>query len=128
MADTWELLGVRSGLTVKGLEGGVDLPTSRVSIAAHWRQGEQERLILQARDHGLQADDVDLTTLEAWSAMARAALDGKGPLVKPLIWNSGFLLWRCQQQANLEAGLATAERLLTTGSVRERRQELEQAE
>ena len=124
MADTWELLGVRSGLTVKCLEGGVDLPTSRVSIAAHWRQGEQERLILQARDHGLQADDVDLTTLEAWSAMARAALDGNGPLVKPLIWNCGVLLGRCQRQPDLEAGLATAERLLISGSVRERRQEL----
>jgi anthranilate phosphoribosyltransferase len=125
MADTWGLVGVRSGLTVKGLEGGVDLPTSRVSIAAHWQQGEQERLILQARDHGLQADDVELTTFEAWSAMARDALDGNGPLVKPLIWNSGFLLWRCQQQPNLEAGLASAERLLSSGSVRERRQDLE---
>jgi anthranilate phosphoribosyltransferase len=39
MADTWGLLGVQSGLTIKGLEGGVDLPTSRVSIAAHWQQG-----------------------------------------------------------------------------------------
>ena len=124
MADTWALLGVRSGLTVKGLEGGVDLPTSRVSIAAHWRQGTPERLILQARDNDLRADEVELTTLEAWSDMARAALDGNGPLLKPLIWNSGFLLWRCQQQPTLEAGLASAEALLSSGSVRERRQEL----
>ncbi|MFM1812884.1 MAG: hypothetical protein RLZZ336_1822 [Cyanobacteriota bacterium] len=125
IADTWGLVGVRSGLTVKGLEGGVDLPTSRVSIAAHWRQGIPERLILQARDHGLRADDMELTTLAAWSAMARAALDGNGPLVKPLIWNSGFLLWRCQQQPSLEAGLASAAALLSSGSVREHRQELE---
>jgi anthranilate phosphoribosyltransferase len=136
MANTWALLGVRNGLTVKGLEGGVDLPTSRVSIAAHWHQpattngeasdseAQSERLILQAKDHGLRADEEELTTLEAWSAMARAALDGKGPLLKPLIWNSGFLLWRCQQQPTLEAGLASAEALLSSGSVRERRQEL----
>jgi anthranilate phosphoribosyltransferase len=56
--------------------------------------------------------------------MARAALDGNGPLVKPLIWNCGVLLGRCQRQPDLEAGLATAERLLISGSVRERRQEL----
>ncbi len=139
MADSWALLGVGNGLTVKGLEGGVDLPTSRVSIAAHWHQpaptngetsdseAQSERLILQAKDHGLRADEVELTTLEDWSAMARAALDGNGPLLKPLIWNSGFLLWRCQQQPSLEAGLASAEALLSSGSVRECCQELEGA-
>lgn len=35
MADSWALLGISNALTLKGLEGGVDLPTSRVSIAAH---------------------------------------------------------------------------------------------
>jgi anthranilate phosphoribosyltransferase len=68
---------------------------------------------------------VELTTLEVWNAMARAALDGNGPLLKPLIWNSGVLLWRCQRQPDLEAALATAEHLLNSGSVRERRQQLE---
>jgi anthranilate phosphoribosyltransferase len=132
MAETWALLGQDNGLTIKGLEGGVDLPTSRVSIAAHWQHSNAgdafdpnpQRLILHARDHGLRADEPELTTLEAWSAMARDALDGTGPLVKPLIWNAGFVLWRCQQHPNLEAALETAERLLCSGSVQERRQEL----
>ena len=132
MAETWALLGQNNGLTIKGLEGGVDLPTSRVSIAAHWHQPntdgafdpKPQRLILHARDHGLRADEPELTTLDAWSAMARDALDGTGPLVKPLIWNAGFVLWRCAQHPNLESALDTAERLLSSGSVRERRQEL----
>jgi anthranilate phosphoribosyltransferase len=103
-----------------------------VSIAAHWQHSnagdafdpKPQRLILHARDHGLRADEPELTTLDAWSAMARDALDGTGPLVKPLIWNAGFVLWRCAQHPNLEAALETAERLLCSGIVRERRQEL----
>jgi len=121
MADTWALLGQKQALTVKGLEGGVDLPTSRVSIAAHWHAGEEdafhERLILQARDHDLRADEVELTTLEGWCAMARAALNGHGPLHPGLIWNSGFYLWRAGVQPDLDAGIRQAAELLQSGRV-----------
>ena len=126
MGDTWGLLGQGNGLTVKGLEGGVDLPTSRVSIAAHHQGGAQppERLILQARDHGLRADELELTTLSDWSGWARDALLGQGPLLKPLLWNGGFLLWRSGQQPSLEAGLAEAERLIRSKMVHNRQLQL----
>jgi len=123
MGDTWSLLGQDNGLTIKGLEGGVDLPTSRVSIAAHWRpttaNSEPERLILQARDHGLRTEEPALTTLAAWASAARDALQGRGPLLKALLWNGGFLLWRSGLQPSLEAGLAQAEALLSSGTVLE---------
>ena len=120
MGETWSLLGQRNGITVKGLEGGVDLPTSRVSIAAHHSGGrEPERLILQARDHGLRTDELELTTLADWSGWAHDALQGRGPLLKPLLWNGGFHLWRSGQQPGLEAGLAEAERLISSGTVQQ---------
>ena len=126
--DTWALTGQRQAITVKGLEGGVDLPTSRVSIAAHGHgDGPPERLILQARDHGLRADEPELSTLAQWGIQARAALQAEGPLLKPLIWNGGFYLWRAGQQPSLEAGLAAAETLLRSGQVEQRRQQLAQA-
>jgi anthranilate phosphoribosyltransferase len=122
MHDTWDLVHQANGLTVKGLEGGVDLPTSRVSIAAHHRGGNTaERLILQARDHGLRAEEPALTTLAAWVEAAREALRGSGPLLKPLLWNGGFYLWRSGQQSSLEDGLAEAERLISCKAVEERR-------
>ena len=125
IADTWGLVGVRSGLTLKGLEGGVDLPTSRVSIAAHWYgQGTTERLILQARDHGLRAEEVALTTLITWREQALQALNGDGPLANALIWNAGLVLWRAGAQATLNAALQSAEQLLSSGRVKQRRQEL----
>ncbi len=111
----WALGGQGSGLTVKGLEGGVDLPTSRVSIAARWQPGACERLVLHARDHGLQAAEADLTTLKAWQTQALAALQGEGPLVSALIWNGGFYLWQLGLSDSLKAGLARAEALLRDG-------------
>jgi anthranilate phosphoribosyltransferase len=122
-----EAVGVMEGITVKGLEGGVDLPTSRVAIAAH-RQGERlERLLLQARDHGLRAADVELTTLERWRDQALAALGGEGPLLDGLLWNGGFQLWRAGLSPDLAAGLAAAEGLVRDGRVEALRRQLAEA-
>jgi len=124
--NTWTLLEQQEAMTVKGLEGSVDLPSSRVSIAAHHRLGSPpERLVLQARDHGLRAEEPELTSLAAWGHQALAGLRCDGPLVKPLIWNGGFYLWRCGQQATLEGGLAQAEDLVRSGAIDERRQWLQ---
>ena len=125
-ASTWELLGQTEGLTVKGLEGGTDLPTSRVAVAGHWRIGcqEPERLLLQARDYGLQAADPGLSTLQQWADQALAALRAEGPLANGLIWNAGFYLWRSGHASHLEAGLSQAESLLRDGRVEGLRQEL----
>jgi anthranilate phosphoribosyltransferase len=114
---TWKLLGQDEGLTVKGLEGGVDLPTSRVAVAGHWRtpSAEPERLLLQARDYDLRAPESALGTLAQWREDALAALRCEGPLAKGLIWNAGFYLWRQGSSPNLDAGLAKAEGLLRDG-------------
>ena len=117
MAECWALLGMGNGLTVKGLEGGVDLPTSRVSIAAQWQQGLSERLILHARDHGLRGDEPELTTVEAWAAMALDALNGRGPLQAGLLWNAGVVLWRAGAAPSLEAGVSQAADLISSGAV-----------
>jgi anthranilate phosphoribosyltransferase len=121
---TWALVGQGSGLTVKGLEGGIDLPTSRVSIAARWQPDTCERLVLHAREHGLQAAEAPLTTLAAWQTEALAALQGKGPLVAALIWNGGFYLWQLGLSDSLKAGLARAEVLIQEGGPEQVRQEL----
>ena len=114
---TWTLLGQDEGLTVKGLEGGTDLPTSRVAVAGHWRGGsrEPERLLLHARDYDLRTPEKELSSLECWRDQALAALRCDGPLVKPLIWNAGFYLWRQGSSPTLDTGLARAERLLRDG-------------
>lgn len=123
-AATWGLLGQAEGLTVKGLEGGTDLPTSRVAVAGHWRIAcpEPERLLLQARDYGLQTAETPLSTLQQWADQALAALRGEGPLANGLIWNAGFYLWRSGHAASLETGLSQAESLLRDGRAENLRQ------
>jgi len=117
-------------LLVKGMEGGVELPTNRVAIASHRQggaEGETERLILRARDHGLGAPEVPLESLAQWRGQARDALTGSGPLRPGLIWNGGFLLWRAGISDSLQAGLTRAERLLEDGAVEDRRRQLADA-
>ena len=117
-------MGQAEVLLIKGLEGGVDLPTSRVAIAAHRRAGQAtpERLLLQARDFGLRVPEVELTSLEAWRDQALAALVGEGPLRQGLIWNGGFQLWGTGLATSLAEGVEQAEALLVEGTVERWRQ------
>jgi len=115
--DCLTAVGTPEVITIKGLEGGVDLPTSRVAVAAHRRGGETERLLLQARDHGLRSPEPELHSLTAWREQALAALQGQGPLLESLLWNGGFQLWRSGLAGDLAAGLAMAERLVRDGAL-----------
>jgi len=111
----WEALaaaGEAEVLTVKGLEGSTDLPTSRAGITARFRQGQPERLLLHPRDHGLHGEEIPWQSLEQWREHALAALIGEGPLARALLWNLGACLWLADQFASLEASLDQARALL----------------
>jgi len=125
--DSLASVGTAEVITIKGLEGGVDLPISRVAIAAHRRGNATERLILQARDHGLRSPDPELHSLAMWREQALDALQGQGPLLESLLWNGGFQLWRSGQAADLAAGLAMAEGLVREGAVEAIRREIRAA-
>ena len=116
----WEALtaaGETDVLTVKGLEGATDLPTSRAGIAARLRQGcEPERILLHPRDHGLHRDDVPWTDLNSWQAQAQAALRGEGPLANALLWNVAAYLWQADQFSCLTDALEQTRALLAARS------------
>jgi anthranilate phosphoribosyltransferase len=123
----WEALGAADEtdvLTVKGLEGSTDLPSSRAGITARLRQGSVERLLLHPRDHGLHGDDVAWESLATWQAQALAALKGEGPLAWPLLWNLGAYLWLSDQIDSLPAALEQARALLAARSGERLRQTL----
>jgi anthranilate phosphoribosyltransferase len=123
----WEALsaaGESEVLTVKGLEGSTDLPSSRAGICARLRQGEAERLLLHPRDHGLHGEETAWDNLEVWQGQALAALAGEGPLAKPLHWNLGAYLWLADQIDTLAAALDQARGLLAARSGERLRQTL----
>jgi anthranilate phosphoribosyltransferase len=116
--STFELRGTTSFVTIKGLEGSCDLPRDRTAIIGASENGEFERLSLAPRDYGFADREVPLLEIDDWTAAALLALKGKpSDLLEPLIWNSGFYLWRSQCSSTLEDGLELARSILERGSV-----------
>ena len=111
----WEALaaaGEHEVLTVKGLEGSTDLPTTRAGITARLSQGSTERILLHPRDHGITAEEVPWRDLDTWREQALAALGGSGPLAEALAWNTAAYLWLGGQLDSLQAALQQARALL----------------
>lgn len=114
----WEALklaGETDLFTVKGLEGGTDLPIGRACITARVLGDQTERLILHPRDHGCHATDVEWTDLTTWQAQAMDALQNRGPLRDSLRWNAGVYLWFAGLSDSLETALETAATVMDDG-------------
>ena len=115
----WEALtlaGERDIITVKGQEGGTDLPISRACITARISEGRPaERMILHPRDHGCFGEDPGWSDLDHWREQAQQALLNRGPLAPSLRWNAGAYLWMAGHASTLEAGLEAAEAILHEG-------------
>jgi len=114
-ARAWEALSAAGEvdiLTIKGLEGSTDLPTTRAGITARLRNGTVERILLHPRDHGIRAAEVGWSGLENWRDQALAALCGEGPLAEPLLWNLAAQLHLADRVADLPTALDQARALL----------------
>jgi anthranilate phosphoribosyltransferase len=112
----WEALaaaGQADVVTVKGLEGSADLPTSRAGITARLRaNAAPERILLHPRDHDLHGNEVPWQNEETWQRQALAALNGEGPLAAALQWNLGAYLWLAGLHPSLPQALDQAHALL----------------
>ena len=117
----WEALklaGETDLLTVKGLEGGTDLPIGRACITARVRHGDAERLILHPRDHGCHDADVEWSDETCWRSQALDARRNDGPLRDAVRWNAGAYLWFSGLSETLNDGVTRAEASLQDGSAR----------
>ena len=116
----WEALsqaGETNLVTVKGLEGGTDLPIGRACITATMKDGQVQRLILHPRDHGCHTRDVEWHDLDTWTVQAHQALGQQGPLSTALRWNAGAYLWFCDMVDDIQTGINKADALLESGDV-----------
>lgn len=129
--NTFKILGVEDFTTVKGLEGSCDLACSRTAIIGLGNPEEEfgfKRLTLNPHDYDFAGKDVELESLQKLIEQLQAVIEGKSSdLMKASIWNGGFYLWRFGVCANLSQGFAEAERLLTTGKVKAKLTELQNA-
>jgi anthranilate phosphoribosyltransferase len=132
LQEAFQLRGFPSAFTtVKGLEGSCDLPRDRTAIIGLGQGGADfslERLLLAPRDYDFAGVDVPLGETAQLIADMQAVLQGQNSeLARSAIWNGGFYLWRCGACADLAAGLAQAETLLTQGQAVAQLQKVQQA-
>ena len=113
--DALKQAGESNLVTVKGLEGGTDLPIGRACITATVKSGDAVRKILHPRDHGCHEQDVEWSDLDNWSVEAKQALKNQGPLRCALRWNAGVYIWFSGRATSLEDGIQRAETLLNEG-------------
>jgi anthranilate phosphoribosyltransferase len=113
---TFALRGQTDWITVKGLEGSCDLARGRTAIVGVNRPGQTERLLLHPRDFGFEGDDVELGDEASLGDRLLDVLAGNASeLAKTALWNAGFYLWQGGITDSLEAGLAAAQTILSTG-------------
>ncbi|MBU6230635.1 MAG: anthranilate phosphoribosyltransferase family protein [Cyanobacteria bacterium REEB459] len=103
--------------TVKGLEGGVDLPRSRTAIIGlRESDGSWQRLLLYPQNYGFSREDPPLMTESAYLKSLTALLQGdRCPLYESAVWNGGFYLWRLGGCDSLEQGFSKARSLISEG-------------
>jgi anthranilate phosphoribosyltransferase len=130
MEDAFALRGQRLYTSVKGLEGSCDLPRDRTAIMGAVDASCEvplERLLLSARDVGLQGAEVPYTSLEDWTASVTRVLAGEeDPLQPEVLWNGGFYLWHFGVAPTLEEGISQTRQLLQEGRVRSHLELLQQ--
>ncbi len=122
--EALEMLGEKDLISVKGLEGGIDLPIGRACITGRIKKNESERIILHPRDHGFPGKDPEWHNLDQWRKNALEALSNTGPLKQALCWNAGVYLWFSGISATLSEGLNKAEACLISGSAKKTLEQL----
>ena len=106
-------------ILIKGLEGGIDIPISRKCIAIQVKSEHYEKNILNPSDNNLLGKDIRWEGLDEWKKDALEALDNKGPLKDPLIWNAGNYLWLCGKAQNISEGILQAKEAIESGKTKE---------
>ena len=124
--DALALREVDRFTTVKGLEGSCDLPRDRTAIIGIFKNGVFQRLHLNPHDYNFAGTNPPIpeTTSQLVEQM-QSILQGKpSELMNSAVWNGGFYLWHCGLCPDIESGFEMAEKLLTTGQVKAKLQEV----
>ncbi len=114
-----EIAGETNAITLKGLEGSTDLPSSRVCIASLIKKGNRQRLTLHPRNYDCHSKDLEWQSIDIWKKNAFEALNNKGPLLKALNWNAGAYLWLCGASKTLQEGINQSKASIASGIVKE---------
>ncbi len=114
---TLKMLGETHIFTIKGLEGGTDLPISRFSKSSLIKNQTHKNIVLNPKEYSLNGTDLPFNEIEQWKLDSLQALNGKGPLANALIWNSAVYLWFSEKVKTIDKGIEEVRNLTQSGSV-----------
>jgi anthranilate phosphoribosyltransferase len=115
LQEAFALRGTKEYTTIKGLEGSCDLPRDRTAIIGKFQgEPELERILLNARDLGLNGPEIPYRSIEDWTESVQQVLEGQetSELYPALLWNSGFYLWHLDCTSTLSEGIELAKTLI----------------
>jgi anthranilate phosphoribosyltransferase len=109
--------GLSHVLSVKGLDGGDELPLQPTAAVEH-RDGKTEQLTLDPAEHGLaHAEPLACRHADETAQRIRAAFRGEDAAVRDaLIWNGGVRLYVGGKVATIGDGVALARETLASGA------------
>tara|TARA_B100000579_G_scaffold110737_1_gene88450 strand:- start:43 stop:1101 length:1059 start_codon:yes stop_codon:yes gene_type:complete len=113
---TLDLLGEKNIVTVKGLEGGIDLSTNRSSTIGQYKNQHGTRTVINPKDYVCEGKDIKWNNIEEWQIFASQALNGEGPLVKALAWNAGIYFFYAGLSSDIKEGIDKAKKVINSGS------------
>jgi len=112
---TLELMDEENIITVKGLEGGIDLSISRSSTIGHYKNQNGTRAVYHPKDFEYSGQDLEWTNIEDWQRFAFQALNGEGPLIKALEWNAGIYFFYAGLSSDIKVGINKAKEVINSG-------------
>ncbi len=112
---TLDLMGEQNVITIKGLEGGIDLSISRSSTIGQYKNQHGTRTVLHPKDYECSGKDIEWSDITEWKSFALQALNGEGPLIKALEWNAGIYFFYAGISSNIKEGINKAKEVINSG-------------
>ena len=112
---TLELMGEKNIITVKGLEGGIDLSVNRSTTIGYYKNQNAKRAVFHPKDYNCSGEDIKWTDIKEWKRFALEALEGKGPLINALQWNAGIYFFYAGLSTDIKEGINKAKYLINEG-------------
>ena len=105
-------------ILIQGLEGGVDISTSRKTKATTVKNNLKSTILINPIEYALNAKDIEFQTIKEWASQSKEALEGHGPLYKVLIWNAGVYFWLAGITNDISEGIEIAKASIHSGSAK----------
>ena len=112
---TLEMMGEENIITVKGLEGGVDLSINRPTTIGHYKNNNGIRKVFNPSEFNYSGKDLAWKDIKEWKQFALQALNGEGPLTKALEWNAGIYFFYSGLSSDIQSGIDQAKKIMKSG-------------